>query len=145
MQIAPITMNQWDVAFWGTGEQQTSSSSFIFPFPFYRIRLKGYSGTAGKISSIGQPGSDFSTKDVDNDKCVCKCSQLTTGGKRNEALQSGSVAPPRQRVWRERAVASCDGTWCEGVGGRWWWWSGGAISHPAKSWHVQWKKSSRAS
>nr|XP_061794148.1 angiopoietin-2-like [Nerophis lumbriciformis] len=46
----------------------------------YRIHLKGYSGTAGKISSIGQPGSDFSTKDADNDKCVCKCSQLTTGG-----------------------------------------------------------------
>ncbi|KAM6916576.1 angiopoietin-2a [Xenentodon cancila] len=46
----------------------------------YRIHLKGYSGTAGKISSIGQPGSGFSTKDADNDKCVCKCSQLTTGG-----------------------------------------------------------------
>ncbi|KAF3708299.1 Angiopoietin-2 [Channa argus] len=46
----------------------------------YRIHFKGYSGTAGKISSIGQPGSDFSTKDVDNDRCVCKCSQLTTGG-----------------------------------------------------------------
>ncbi|KAK7930780.1 hypothetical protein WMY93_007175 [Mugilogobius chulae] len=46
----------------------------------YRIHLKGYSGTAGKISSIGQPGSEFSTKDADNDKCVCKCSQLTTGG-----------------------------------------------------------------
>lgn len=57
------------------------SSSFIFAFPFYRIHLKGYSGTAGKISSIGQSGSDFSTKDADNDKCVCKCSQLTTGGK----------------------------------------------------------------
>ncbi|KAM4591979.1 angiopoietin-2a isoform 1-T1 [Odontesthes bonariensis] len=46
----------------------------------YRIHLKGYGGTAGKVSSIGQPGSDFSTKDADNDKCVCKCSQLTTGG-----------------------------------------------------------------
>ncbi|KAM4607027.1 angiopoietin-2a [Polymixia lowei] len=46
----------------------------------YRIHLKGYTGTAGKISSLGQPGSDFSTKDADNDKCVCKCSQLTTGG-----------------------------------------------------------------
>ncbi|XP_033873186.3 angiopoietin-2 [Acipenser ruthenus] len=46
----------------------------------YRIHLKDYSGTAGKISSLGQPGSDFSTKDVDNDKCICKCSQLTTGG-----------------------------------------------------------------
>ncbi|XP_067092246.1 angiopoietin-2a [Osmerus mordax] len=46
----------------------------------YRIHLKGYEGTAGKVSSLGQPGSDFSTKDADNDKCVCKCSQLTTGG-----------------------------------------------------------------
>ncbi|XP_023684829.2 angiopoietin-2a [Paramormyrops kingsleyae] len=46
----------------------------------YRIHLKGYAGTAGKTSSFGQPGSDFSTKDADNDKCVCKCSQLTTGG-----------------------------------------------------------------
>ncbi|KAK1171628.1 angiopoietin-2-like [Acipenser oxyrinchus oxyrinchus] len=46
----------------------------------YRIHLKGYSGTAGKISSLGQPGNDFSTKDADNDKCICKCSQLTTGG-----------------------------------------------------------------
>lgn len=95
-------MSQWDVAFWGTSEQQTSSSSFTFPFPFYRIHLKGYSGTAGKISSIGQPGSDFSTKDADNDKCVCKCSQLTTGGKRNNALPSKSVtrshAPATARV-----------------------------------------------
>lgn len=55
----------------------------FFSSSFYRIHLKGYTGTAGKISSIGQPGSDFSTKDADNDKCVCKCSQLTTGGKKN--------------------------------------------------------------
>ncbi|TNN56155.1 Angiopoietin-2 [Liparis tanakae] len=54
----------------------------------YRIHLKGFSGTAGKISSIGQPGSDFSTKDADNDKCVCKCSQLTTGGKKHFNLCS---------------------------------------------------------
>ncbi|XP_052007648.1 angiopoietin-2-like [Xyrauchen texanus] len=46
----------------------------------YRIQLNGYSGTAGKTSSMGQPGSDFSTKDVDNDKCVCKCSQMLSGG-----------------------------------------------------------------
>ncbi|XP_027777887.2 angiopoietin-2 [Marmota flaviventris] len=46
----------------------------------YRIHLKGLSGTAGKISSISQPGNDFSTKDADNDKCICKCSQMLTGG-----------------------------------------------------------------
>lgn len=68
---------------------QTSSSSFLhFSSPFYRIHLKGYSGTAGKISSIGQPGSDFSTKDADNDKCVCKCSQLTTGGKKHSLVKN---------------------------------------------------------
>ncbi|KAM5264586.1 angiopoietin-2 isoform 2-T2 [Ctenodactylus gundi] len=46
----------------------------------YRIHLKGLTGTAGKISSISQPGSDFSTKDADNDNCICKCSQMLTGG-----------------------------------------------------------------
>lgn len=46
----------------------------------YRIQLNGYSGTAGRTSSMGQPGSDFSTKDVDHDKCVCKCSQMLSGG-----------------------------------------------------------------
>ncbi len=30
---------------------------------------------------MGQSGSDFSTKDIDNDKCVCKCSQMLSGGK----------------------------------------------------------------
>uniref|UniRef100_A0A8C1HM69 Angiopoietin 2a n=1 Tax=Cyprinus carpio carpio TaxID=630221 RepID=A0A8C1HM69_CYPCA len=46
----------------------------------YRIHLNGYSGTAGRTSSMGQPGSDFSTKDIDHDKCVCKCSQMLSGG-----------------------------------------------------------------
>lgn len=72
----------WILPFEEQQSQVSSSSSFIFSFLLYRIHLKGYSGTAGKISSIGQPGSDFSTKDADNDKCVCKCSQLTTGGKK---------------------------------------------------------------
>lgn len=49
-------------------------------FHFCRIYLKGLTGTAGKISSISQPGNDFSTKDADNDKCICKCSQMLTGG-----------------------------------------------------------------
>ena len=72
----------WTLPFEERQLQTSSPSSFISPSPFYRIHLKGFSGTAGKISSIGQPGSDFSTKDADNDKCVCKCSQLTTGGKK---------------------------------------------------------------
>uniref|UniRef100_A0A674HXP9 Angiopoietin 2 n=1 Tax=Terrapene triunguis TaxID=2587831 RepID=A0A674HXP9_9SAUR len=56
----------------------------------YRIQLKGLTGTAGKISSISQPGNDFSTKDADNDKCICKCSQMLTGG-RNGFLNSAHL------------------------------------------------------
>ncbi|XP_043535224.1 angiopoietin-2-like isoform X1 [Chiloscyllium plagiosum] len=46
----------------------------------YRIHLKGYSGTAGRISSLSHLGNYFSTKDSDNDKCLCKCAQMASGG-----------------------------------------------------------------
>ncbi|XP_038666288.1 angiopoietin-1-like [Scyliorhinus canicula] len=46
----------------------------------YRLFLKGYSGTAGKQSSLVLHGADFSTKDLDHDKCICKCAQMLTGG-----------------------------------------------------------------
>ncbi|KAM8739373.1 angiopoietin-2a isoform 1-T1 [Acanthopagrus schlegelii] len=72
-----IELSDWEG---NSGFSQYDQFSIESEAQNYRIHLKGYSGTAGKISSIGQPGSDFSTKDADNDKCVCKCSQLTTGG-----------------------------------------------------------------
>ncbi|XP_056291923.1 angiopoietin-2a [Pseudoliparis swirei] len=72
-----IQLSDWDG---NSGFSQYDQFSLEGEAQNYRIHLKGFSGTAGKISSIGQPGSDFSTKDADNDKCVCKCSQLTTGG-----------------------------------------------------------------
>ncbi|KAG7462759.1 hypothetical protein MATL_G00188160 [Megalops atlanticus] len=75
--ILRIQLNDWEG---NMGFSQYDQFSLDSEAQNYRIHLKGYSGTAGKISSIGQPGSDFSTKDADNDKCVCKCSQLTTGG-----------------------------------------------------------------
>uniref|UniRef100_UPI00398F29AB angiopoietin-1-like isoform X1 n=1 Tax=Pristiophorus japonicus TaxID=55135 RepID=UPI00398F29AB len=46
----------------------------------YRIFLKGYSGTAGRQSSLVLHGADFSTKDLDHDNCICKCAQMLTGG-----------------------------------------------------------------
>ncbi|XP_075460668.1 angiopoietin-2-like [Ascaphus truei] len=46
----------------------------------YRLHLKGYSGTAGRTSSFSSTGTDFSTKDVDNDRCSCRCAQMATGG-----------------------------------------------------------------
>uniref|UniRef100_A0A803KC96 Angiopoietin 1 n=1 Tax=Xenopus tropicalis TaxID=8364 RepID=A0A803KC96_XENTR len=46
----------------------------------YRLYLKGHSGTAGKQSSLILHGADFSTKDADNDNCMCKCALMLTGG-----------------------------------------------------------------
>lgn len=46
----------------------------------YRLFLKSHSGTAGRQSSLVIHGADFSTKDVDNDNCLCKCALMLTGG-----------------------------------------------------------------
>ncbi|KAL7887377.1 hypothetical protein AOLI_G00050980 [Acnodon oligacanthus] len=46
----------------------------------YRLFLKSHSGTAGRQSSLVINGADFSTKDVDNDNCICKCALMLTGG-----------------------------------------------------------------
>lgn len=75
--VLRIQLQDWEG---NSGFSQYDKFSLSSEAENYRIQLTGYSGTAGKISSLGQPGSGFSTKDADNDKCVCKCSQLTTGG-----------------------------------------------------------------
>ncbi|ETE66304.1 Angiopoietin-2, partial [Ophiophagus hannah] len=46
----------------------------------YRLYARRYSGTAGRTSSLSPSGTDFSTKDVDNDRCACKCAQMAGGG-----------------------------------------------------------------
>ncbi|KAG1940101.1 angiopoietin-1 [Pimephales promelas] len=46
----------------------------------FRLFLKSYSGTAGRYSSLVINGADFSTKDMDNDNCICKCALMLTGG-----------------------------------------------------------------
>ncbi|XP_043116253.1 angiopoietin-1-like isoform X1 [Puntigrus tetrazona] len=46
----------------------------------YRLFLKSYSGTAGRQSSLVINGADFSTKDMDNDNCICNCALMLTGG-----------------------------------------------------------------
>lgn len=47
----------------------------------FRLFLKSHSGTAGRQSSLVIHGADFSTKDMDNDNCMCKCALMLTGGK----------------------------------------------------------------
>uniref|UniRef100_A0A3Q3J7X4 Fibrinogen C-terminal domain-containing protein n=1 Tax=Monopterus albus TaxID=43700 RepID=A0A3Q3J7X4_MONAL len=47
----------------------------------YRLYLRGYSGTAGRQSSLATQGTGFSTRDQDNDNCDhCKCALMLTGG-----------------------------------------------------------------
>ncbi|XP_064160763.1 angiopoietin-4 [Anguilla rostrata] len=46
----------------------------------YRLFLRGYSGTAGHQSSLTSQGTGFSTRDSDNDNCLCKCALMLTGG-----------------------------------------------------------------
>ncbi|XP_076968223.1 angiopoietin-4 [Tamandua tetradactyla] len=46
----------------------------------YRLSLRGYHGTAGRQSSLVLQGTNFSTRDADNDNCVCKCAHMLSGG-----------------------------------------------------------------
>uniref|UniRef100_A0ABM5ERH0 Angiopoietin-2-like n=1 Tax=Pogona vitticeps TaxID=103695 RepID=A0ABM5ERH0_9SAUR len=46
----------------------------------YRLYVRKFSGTAGRMSSLSPSGTEFSTKDVDNDRCGCKCAQMAGGG-----------------------------------------------------------------
>uniref|UniRef100_H0X7Z3 Angiopoietin 4 n=1 Tax=Otolemur garnettii TaxID=30611 RepID=H0X7Z3_OTOGA len=46
----------------------------------YRLSLSGYSGSAGRQSSLVLQGTKFSTRDADNDNCLCKCAQMLSGG-----------------------------------------------------------------
>ncbi|KAF1666221.1 Angiopoietin-4, partial [Aptenodytes patagonicus] len=46
----------------------------------YRLSLQDYSGTAGQQSGMALQGTHFSTRDADNDNCLCKCAQMLSGG-----------------------------------------------------------------
>ncbi|XP_035199476.1 angiopoietin-4 [Oxyura jamaicensis] len=46
----------------------------------YRLSLQDYSGTAGQQSALALQGTNFSTRDADNDNCLCKCAQMLSGG-----------------------------------------------------------------
>lgn len=45
-----------------------------------RLALRGYSGSAGRQSGLILQGTNFSTRDADNDNCHCKCAQMLSGG-----------------------------------------------------------------
>ncbi|NWR79736.1 ANGP4 protein, partial [Centropus unirufus] len=54
----------------------------------YRLSLQDYSGTAGPQSGMALQGTRFSTRDADNDNCLCKCAQMLSGG------EQGGGNPP---------------------------------------------------
>uniref|UniRef100_A0AAY5L3N6 Fibrinogen C-terminal domain-containing protein n=1 Tax=Esox lucius TaxID=8010 RepID=A0AAY5L3N6_ESOLU len=75
--ILRVELTDWD-------EQQAFSQYGRFRIASekqnYRLFLKSHSGTGGKPSSMVVSGADFSTKDMDNDNCICKCALILTGG-----------------------------------------------------------------
>lgn len=66
---------------------------FLFSSTLSSLHADGFSGTAGKTSSLTHTGSQFSTKDRDNDRCTCKCAQLASGGANRQS--SAPIARPR--------------------------------------------------
>uniref|UniRef100_A0A8D2ACR7 Angiopoietin 4 n=1 Tax=Sciurus vulgaris TaxID=55149 RepID=A0A8D2ACR7_SCIVU len=46
----------------------------------YSLSLTGYNGSAGRQTSLRLQGTNFSTRDADNDNCLCKCAHLMSGG-----------------------------------------------------------------
>ncbi|KAJ7991945.1 hypothetical protein DPEC_G00289120 [Dallia pectoralis] len=46
----------------------------------YSLHARGFTGTAGRTSSLTHSGTMFSTKDHDNDGCSCRCAQMASGG-----------------------------------------------------------------
>uniref|UniRef100_A0A8C4PYF2 Angiopoietin 1 n=1 Tax=Eptatretus burgeri TaxID=7764 RepID=A0A8C4PYF2_EPTBU len=75
--VLRIELQDWDN---GTAYVQYNTFYVASEKLQYRIYVKGFSGTAGKYSSLSQSGVSFSTKDADNDNCVCRCAHMATGG-----------------------------------------------------------------
>uniref|UniRef100_A0A8D3B1K5 Angiopoietin 2b n=1 Tax=Scophthalmus maximus TaxID=52904 RepID=A0A8D3B1K5_SCOMX len=81
----------------------------------YSLHAEGFSGTAGRSSSLTHSGTQFSTKDRDNDHCTCKCAQLASGGWWFEACGpsnlNGIYYPPSSSVVRYNGI-------------KWYYWKG---------------------
>lgn len=61
------------------------------PLSLPRLTLRGYSGPAGQPSGLALQGTNFSTRDADNDNCLCKCAQMLSGGERAAGSGAGTM------------------------------------------------------
>uniref|UniRef100_A0A3B3ZYU5 Fibrinogen C-terminal domain-containing protein n=1 Tax=Periophthalmus magnuspinnatus TaxID=409849 RepID=A0A3B3ZYU5_9GOBI len=73
-----VELQDWEG---NTGYSQYDRFTLASERQQYRLYLRGYSGTAGRQSSLAPHGMGFSTRDQDNDNCDhCKCALMLTGG-----------------------------------------------------------------
>ncbi|XP_076006024.1 angiopoietin-2b [Genypterus blacodes] len=74
----------------------------------YSLHAEGFSGMAGRKSSLTLSDTPFSTKDRDNDHCTCQCAQLASGGWWFEACGpsnlNGMYYPSTSTVVRYNAI-----------------------------------------
>lgn len=71
---------------------------FFFCFPKSSLHAEGFGGSAGRTSSLTHTGTQFSTKDRDNDRCTCKCAQLASGGMQPPRTYATHLPCPSQSV-----------------------------------------------
>lgn len=60
-----------------------------------RLSLTGYNGSVGSQTGLFLRSANFSTRDADNDNCLCKCSELMSGGEGTRTHLACSATPPQ--------------------------------------------------
>lgn len=80
LKKSPSRGPSWGGAFFNQPQPNSGPNSHHHLRVASRLSLSGYSGSAGRQSSLVLQGTNFSTRDADNDNCLCKCAQMLSGG-----------------------------------------------------------------